>query len=100
MKRSTIDGVVVEIGSDNVFADLGLPDADTLLMRATLVVHIKKEIESRGWTQAEAAEALGIHQPHVSRLLRNGKGFSIDKLVNMLSTLGWKAKVVLNRSSD
>jgi hypothetical protein len=36
LTRRVIDGVEVTEGSDNVFADLGLPDAEALLAKAEL----------------------------------------------------------------
>jgi predicted XRE-type DNA-binding protein len=66
----------VEVGSGNVFADLGLPDAEELKTKVQLAVAIKREVTVRGWSQAEVAEVLGINQPKVSALLRyNSKGF-------------------------
>lgn len=56
----------VENSSGNVFADLGLDDAEELYTRAALVVMMLKE---RGYTQAEAATCLEIQQPEVSALL-------------------------------
>jgi predicted XRE-type DNA-binding protein len=52
-------------GSGNVFADLGLPNADQELMKAHLTLQIASIIKDRGLTQAEAAKILGIQQPHV-----------------------------------
>ena len=34
----TINGIDVEMGSGNVFADLGLPDADKLKIKSGLVI--------------------------------------------------------------
>ncbi len=42
------DNVKIEHGSENVFADLGLPDADTHLLKAELVTRIDKIIRERG----------------------------------------------------
>ena len=38
----TIDGIEIEMGSGNVFADLGLPDADKLKIKSGLVIEITK----------------------------------------------------------
>ena len=78
-----------ERGSRNVFADLGLENADELLVKADLAIAIKKEIHARGWTQAEAAKRTGLTQSDVSRI---GKimtdGFSQERLQNALRRLG------------
>ena len=46
----------MEVGSGNVFADLGIPDAEELQTKVQLAVAIKREITARGWSQARAAE--------------------------------------------
>ena len=42
MKKRIIDGVGFEVGSGNVFADLGLPDAEKLKIKSGLVFEIDK----------------------------------------------------------
>ena len=55
----TIDGIQVEMGSGNVFADLGLPDADKLKIKSGLVIEITKAMRKLGLTQKAAAERMG-----------------------------------------
>jgi predicted XRE-type DNA-binding protein len=54
---------------------------------------IRDIIESRGWTQKEAAEKLTVTQPRVSDIV-NGKidKFTLDMLFSMLDKLGFKTK--------
>jgi len=64
--------------SGNVFADLGLPDADERMLKAQLAVQIRRFIEEKGLTQSKAAEAVGLDQPKVSHLLHGRlAGFSV-----------------------
>jgi hypothetical protein len=42
LTRRVINGVEVTEGSDNVFADLGLPDAEALLAKAELARQISE----------------------------------------------------------
>ena len=80
--------------SGNVFADLGLPDADERVLKAQLAIQIRRFIEAKGWTQTEAAEAVGLDQPKVSHLLRGRlAGFSVDRLLNILNRLGHSVEV-------
>src|SRR5918911_1093762 len=80
--------------SGNVFADLGLPDADERMLKAQLAIQIRRFIEAKGWTQTEAAEAVGLDQPKVSHLLRGRlAGFSVDRLLNILNRLGHSVEV-------
>jgi predicted XRE-type DNA-binding protein len=75
-------------GSDNVFADLGLPDAEELLAKAQLASAISDIIDDRELTQAEAAELLGTTQPKVSNLVRGRlEGFSLERLARFLNSL-------------
>lgn len=77
--------------SGNVFTDLGFPkeEAAHLLIRADLMIQLKKLIEERGLTQKHAAEVLGVTQPRISDLVRGRIDlFSIDTLVEMLTRLG------------
>lgn len=77
--------------SGNVFTDLGFPkeEAAHLLIRADLMIQLKKLIEERGLTQKHAAEVLGVTQPRISDLVRGRIDlFSIDTLVEMLTRMG------------
>jgi predicted XRE-type DNA-binding protein len=84
--------------SGNIFKDLGFSaeEAEHLKIRSDLMVHLRKLIEARGLTQAEAAALFGVTQPRISDLVR-GKidVFSIDTLVTMLACAGVKVKVAL-----
>lgn len=77
-----------EIGSGNVFADLGFPDAEELKAKAELVIQIIQIMEERGLEEAEAADILGVDLPKVSQLLK-GKldGFSMEWLCRFLNAL-------------
>ena len=83
-------------GSGNVFADLNLPKADDLLVKAELVAKIIQETERRRLTQSQAAALLGIDQPKVSAL-KQGKlsGFSIERLLRFLVLLGRDVEITV-----
>ena len=63
MKKCIVEGIEVETGSGNDFADLGLPDADKLKIKSRLVIEIIKAVKRQGLSQAEAAERMGLTQP-------------------------------------
>lgn len=81
----------VRRSTGNVFRDLGFgaAEAENLRVRSLLMIRIEKLISSRGWTQSEAAKALGVSQPRISDLVR-GKfdKFSADTLIEMLGRAG------------
>ena len=85
-----------EVGSRNVYADLGVPDADEMLIKAQLVANIASIIEESRYTQTKAAEILGLTQPKLSRLLRGQfRGFSERKLMDCLTRLGRDVQIVI-----
>ena len=93
-KAPSTDGVIE--GSGNVFADLGLPNADQELTKARLTLQIALIIKSRGLTQAEAAKILVVQQPHISALTRNRAGnFSIGRLIDFLTALGQDVEITV-----
>jgi predicted XRE-type DNA-binding protein len=83
-------------GSGNVFADLGLPDADELLAKARLAEAIDDAISRLALTQTEAARRLGVDQGTVSKLV-NGRldGFSQERLIRYLMALGESVEIVV-----
>jgi predicted XRE-type DNA-binding protein len=87
-----------ERSSGNVFADLGLENADELLVKADLAHAINSEIRSRDWTQAEAAERTGLTQSDVSRVGQmKTDGFSQERLQNALRRLGIDVEIRIHR---
>lgn len=87
-------GETIEMGSGNVFADLGLPDADSRLFKAQLVTRIKDVMDARQLTQAAAAKAAGVSQPDISRLLKGHfRDVSVERIMRMLTRLGCEVEV-------
>ena len=86
-----------EIGSGNIFADLGLKDADELLTRAKLGHTVRMILEKRGLKQKEISELLKINQSEVSKLM-NGKYhlFSEGRLFGFLNKLDQKVTVQIS----
>jgi predicted XRE-type DNA-binding protein len=85
------------VGSGNVFADLGLPDADTRLAKAELARTISLSIRERGLTQREAAGLLGIDQPKVSAITRGRLGdFSLERLLTLVGHLGMDIDITVS----
>jgi predicted XRE-type DNA-binding protein len=96
MDECIIDGIEVETGSGNVFADLGLADAEKLKIKSGLVIEITRAIRNLGLTQDEAARRMGITQPKVSALLRGDfSNLSERKLMECLSRLGYDIEITV-----
>lgn len=82
--------------SGNVFADIGVPNADEHLAKADLVIGIAAIIRSRGLSQTAAAKLIGVAQPDISRLIRgNFEGFSYERLFHVLNALGENVRIVV-----
>jgi len=82
--------------SSNVFRDLefGPEEAETLRVRADLMIVLSKLIEDRGLTQIKAANLFGVSQPQVTNLVRGKiERFSVDTLIAMLGTAGVQVTV-------
>ena len=88
----------VTASSGNVFRDLGFSAdaAEHLRVRSDLMISVQMVIASRGMTQAEVANLLGVTQPRISDLVRGQLDlFSIETLIDMLAHLGIRLKLVL-----
>jgi len=82
--------------SGNVFADMGLPDADELGTKARLAAAIHQIVARKRLSQTEIATALGINQPKVSALLHfKLDGFSVERLMHFLVSLGHDVEIVV-----
>ena len=94
MKKRHIDGIEVMRGSDNVFADLGLPDAEKLKIKSGLVIEIRKAVRNLELTQQEAAKRMGLTQPKVSDMMRGDfSNLSERKLMDCLTRLGYDIEI-------
>lgn len=89
----------IKESSGNVFADLGLPNADELQARAALTHQVYVLIKRRGYTQKEAAVHLGLKQPDVSLLMRGRyTRFSTERLMRMLKALGHDVEIAVRQA--
>lgn len=93
-KRKKRERIKVEMSSGNVFADLGLRDADKLKIKSGLVIEITKAVRRLGLSQEEAGRRMGLPQPKVSGLFR-GELASISerKLMDCLNRLGYDIEI-------
>lgn len=84
------------IGSGNIFADLGLPNAEEHQLKAALVVQLKRLIAEREMTQTDAAKLVGMKQPDLSKLLRGQlKLVSVEKLMRMLTAFDQDVEITV-----
>ncbi len=82
--------------SGNVFADLGLSNADELLAKAEMAAKIARLLESRKMTQKALADLLEASQSDVSLLVNHKFGrFSTERLMQFLLRLGQDVEITI-----
>ena len=85
-----------QIGSQNIFADIGILIAEEHLIKAQLVIKIDTLIQELSLTQIQAAKILGVKQPDVSKMLNGDfKQFSVERLMRFLVSLGQDVDIVV-----
>ncbi|HEY8292566.1 MAG TPA: helix-turn-helix transcriptional regulator [Thermomicrobiales bacterium] len=84
-----LEDIHVTESCSNVFADLGLPNAEEALAKAELAIAINRSMEERGLTERETAGILGTSQSRIHNV-RRGRltGVSTDWLFQALNKLG------------
>jgi predicted XRE-type DNA-binding protein len=90
----------IEVGSGNVYRDVGLADAEHLLVKAQLAAKIGDLIKRRRLTQSDAAQLFGMTQPKVSAMLRGQfRGISEEKMMHCLVALGQNVQIVVKAAT-
>ena len=101
MAKHMIEGIEVETSSGNVFADLGLPDAEKLKIKSGLVIEIIRAVRRLDLTQEEAGRRMGIPQPKVSGMMRGDfSNLSERKLMDCLSRLGYDIEIKVKPAAE
>lgn len=86
----------VERSSGNVFADLGIPEADEHKLKAGLVAKLSSIMADQGLSQVAAAKLTGISQPDLSRVLRGRfRDFSTDRLLKAITRLDSEVEITV-----
>lgn len=91
----------ITTSSGNVFADLGMANAEEHLLKAGLVSKLAEVIRDLDLTQTAAAKLTGISQPDLSRLLRGRfRDMSADRLIRALIRLGSDVEIDVTRGGE
>ena len=98
---TNIKQIDFEESSGNVYTDLGIENADELLIRAQIGFHVVAVLRERNLKQKDVAKLLFIKQPDVSHLM-NGhfSRFTTDKLLHFLKLLDRKVKIEISPHSE
>jgi predicted XRE-type DNA-binding protein len=82
--------------SGNVFADLGLPDSEERMLKAGIVIELRRLIKERELTQVKAAKLVGVSQPDLSHLLRGDfDDYSAERLMKMLTAFEQDIEIIM-----
>ena len=85
-----------EVGSGNVFRDIGLRNPEQHLIKAQLMLKIDRLMQQRGMKQGEAAKLFGVKQPDISKMLSSDfRQFLVERLMRFLVALGQDVEIVV-----
>lgn len=87
--------------SNNMFKELGLPNPEQLLIRASLVKFVNKAISEKDLTHKQASESLGITVPKVADMRKGRlKNFSVENLLLFLTTLDYDVTIIVKQAQQ
>ena len=91
----TAEKIEVHESAPNIFAELGLPDADAHFLKAQIVAELYRLTAADGLTQAKAGSLMGISQPEVSRLFKGHfREYSVERLMGFLTAFDQDVEIV------
>lgn len=93
MKKSV---ETIDVGTGDVFADLGFQDSGERKLRVQLAMHLNELLQDRKLTQAKVAVLFGVPQPHISEL-KNYKlsRFSSERLMHFITMLDKDVEIII-----
>ncbi|MGH8499296.1 MAG: helix-turn-helix domain-containing protein [Methylococcales bacterium] len=85
----------------NIFAELGLPDADGHFLKAQIVAELYRLSNARKFSQTEAGTLMGISQPEVSRLFKGHfREYSIERLMMFLTAFNLDVEIAVRPAKN
>ena len=101
INRSDIEqNIEFEIGSGNVFADLGFDNAEEMLLKSELVRQINRTIKDRELNSIQASDMLNLDEEMFSNLSKGRlTELTLENLFRYLNILGRDLEVVLKPGS-
>jgi predicted XRE-type DNA-binding protein len=100
LKKKRLGDIEFREGSENIFADIGIPNPEEAMAKAKIAMKISDIIKKKKLTQAKAAKILKVSQPKISLLLRGYlTDFSLERLLRFLNDLGQNVRISITPSS-
>lgn len=79
----------------NIFADLGLEDAEGHFLKAQIVAELYRLVGERKLSQVKAGQLMGISQPEVSRMFKgNFREYSVERLMEFLTAFDLDVEII------
>ena len=94
------DDTRIEIGSGNVFKDLGFPNPEEELLKARLGYEIYRILKQRKFSKEQAAEWLGIEISQAAALMKTEFDMEVGDLFNLLNRLNVSVDIYLKPTSE
>ena len=86
----------IAAGSGNVFSDLGLPDAESHQVKASLVAELYRMATARKVNQSAIGKIMGISQPEVSRLFKGHfREYSVERLIGFITKFDRDVEILI-----
>lgn len=86
-----------EISSGNIFADLGLENAEEMQTKALIGCHVVELLSQKNMKQRELAGVLGVKQAEVSHLMNaHFDRFTADKMMEFVRKLNYKISIEIS----
>jgi predicted XRE-type DNA-binding protein len=100
LKKKRLGNLEYREGSENIFADICIPNPEEAMAKAKIALKIHDTIKKKKLTQAKAAKLLKISQPKISLLLRGYlTDFSLERLLRFLNDLGQNVYISISPAS-
>ena len=81
--------------TENVFAEIGCPTPEALLLKAKLMVAVVNRVRDNAYPQNHAASDLGLSVNRLSQLLQEDfNAFSLDEMVELAARLNIRMEIV------
>jgi predicted XRE-type DNA-binding protein len=87
--------IEVHASDPNIFAELGLPDANSHFLKAQIVAELYRLTNENKLTQAKAGQQMGVSQPEVSRLFKGHfREYSVERLMGFLTAFDQDVEII------
>ena len=96
----TEQNIEFEIGSGNIFADIGFDNAEEMLLKSELVRQVNRTIKDRNLNSTQVKKTLSLDEKMLSNLAQGRlTELTIENLFRYLNILGRDLEIVLKPRS-